>query len=72
MITYAPPVDPDQLRLREEFLSMPGLTLTVSQTARLLDIRLVLAEELLASLEGEGLLMHTVSGVYRRAEPSMA
>jgi NAD kinase len=72
MVTFAPAVDADQLRLRHEFLAMPGLTLTASQTARLLDVRLIHAEELLASLESEGLLVHTPSGAYRRAEPPLA
>ena len=71
MVTVAAPIDADQLRLRHEFLSMPGLTLTVSQTARLLDVRCRHAEELLAALEAEGFLTHTRSGMYRRAELPM-
>lgn len=63
-----PPVDADQLRLRHEFLSMPGLTLTIPQAARLLDVRPQHAAGLLMSLEAEGLLMRTACGAYRRAQ----
>jgi len=72
MVTYAPPVAADQLRLRHEFLSMPGLVLTVAQAARLLDVRLDTAEELLISLEAEGFLHRAEFGAYRRIDPSMA
>ena len=72
MITCAPPIDADQLRLRHEFLSLPGLVLTVPQVARLLDVRAGQAEELLAELEAEGFLMHLRPGTYRRVDPSMA
>jgi hypothetical protein len=68
MIAIAPPTDVDQLHLRHEFLSMPGLALTVSQTARLLDVGHRHAEELLVSLEAEGFLVRTDWGTFRRAE----
>jgi Mn-dependent DtxR family transcriptional regulator len=51
---------------------MPGLTLTVSQTARLLDVRPWHAEELLAALESEGFLRRTRGGMFRRTDPPMA
>jgi hypothetical protein len=72
MVTLAPPIDADLLRLRHEFLSMPGLVLTASQTARLLGIRIWHAEALLATLEADGFLIRTPSAAFRRTEPSMA
>jgi hypothetical protein len=68
----APPIDADELRLRHEFLALPGLTLTLSQTARLLDLRPQQAERLLLSLEAEGLLRHMPGGAYCRADRPMA
>jgi predicted transcriptional regulator of viral defense system len=72
MIAIAEPVDANQLRLRHEFLSMPGLVLTTTQVARLLGVRTRDAEELLASLEEEGFLMRTAAGMFRRTDPSMS
>ena len=72
MPAIASPIDADHLRLRHEFLSMPGLTLTASQTARLLDVRVWRAEELLAELEAEGFLTRTRLGTFRRAEPAFS
>jgi Mn-dependent DtxR family transcriptional regulator len=69
MVTLASPVDADLLRLRHEFLSMPGLMLTVSQTARLLHVRTWNAEQMLRTLEADGFLTHTPTGSFRRAEP---
>jgi len=63
------PVDDDGFRLREEFLSMPGLCLTVEQVARLLNVPTVGASQLLAALERDGFLMRTPSRRYRLAEP---
>jgi len=59
----------DTARLRDEFRSMPALCLTVEQVARLLDVPLVVASQLLATLERDGLLMRTPSQRYRLAEP---
>ena len=67
-IALAPPVDADLLRLRHEFLALPGLTLTVAQTARLLDVRPRHAEVLLTALEAEGLIVRMASGIYRRTK----
>jgi hypothetical protein len=66
VIAVSGPVDADVLRLRSEFLSMPGLCLTPAQTARLLTIREPRAREALDTLVNEGFLVHTVSGLYRR------
>lgn len=59
----------DVTRLRSEFLSFPGLCLTVAQTARLLDVRRDDAIALLETLEDEGLLIQGTTGLYRRASP---
>jgi hypothetical protein len=72
MIALAEPVSADELRLRHEFLSLPGLVLTVPQAARLLDIRPCDAEGLLFHLVAHGLLMRTPCGMYRRKEPKAA
>ena len=65
-ITLSAPVDADLLRLRNEFVAMPGLCLTVRQTARLLSVREPKARVLLDALVGEGLLLRAVSGLYTR------
>ena len=72
MVILANPVDANQLRLRHEFLSLPGLVLTTAQAARLLDVRVREAEEMLASLEEERFLTRTPSGTFRRAEPPLS
>ena len=70
MIAYAPSIDADELRLRHEFLSIPGLILTVAQTARLLGVRPVTAEQLLMSLEADRFVRRVDCETYRRAELS--
>jgi DNA-binding IclR family transcriptional regulator len=52
--------------LREEFVSLPGLTLTLQQVARLLDVDRAAAVRVLNQLEAEGLLQHSADGMYRR------
>ena len=69
MLTTSAPVDADVLRLRNEFLSLPGLRLSIPQTARLLSVREARAGSLLDALVREGFLVHTVNGVYRRVAP---
>ena len=66
MIAVAAPIEADILRLRHEFLSMPTLTLTVPQVARLLGVRTEYAADLLAALAAERLLTRIDSGAYRR------
>ena len=56
MVVFGYPTDLDALRLRNEFLSMPGLSLTVAQTARLLAIRLEHARGMLGEATGEQLM----------------
>jgi hypothetical protein len=65
--TISRPVDADLLRLRNEFATMPGLCLTTEQTARLLSVRKAKACALLDALVVDGLLVRSVSGIYRRA-----
>ena len=66
VMTVAAPVDADLLRLRTEFFAMPGLCLTVRQTARLLAVREPRARALLDALVAEGLLVRNGGGLYRR------
>lgn len=72
MIAAAAPIDADTLRIRHEFLAMPGMRLAVPQAARLLGVSLHHAAQMLDVLEQEGFLIHTLDGQYRRAQPSMA
>ena len=57
---------PDLLRLRKEFVAMPGLCLTTLQAARLLSIQEPEAHALLDELVYEGLLARDDEGLYRR------
>jgi predicted transcriptional regulator of viral defense system len=57
-------------RLRAEFLSMPTLSLTVEQAARLLDMPVASASRMLTALENDGFLTRTHDGRYRLAVPS--
>jgi hypothetical protein len=61
-------LDTDTARLRQEFLAMPALCLTVEQVARLLHVPLVGASQMLAALEDEGFLICTPSHRYRLVE----
>ena len=70
MILLADPTDLDSLRLRSEFLEMPGLAITIRQTARLVGVRTDRAAEMLDALEHEGFLTHERDGTYHR--PSAA
>jgi predicted transcriptional regulator of viral defense system len=72
MTTVTMAVDADLQRLRSEFLAMPGLCLTVQQTARLLGVRVDGSAVVLSTLEDEGFLIRLPGGTYRRAFPSMA
>lgn len=60
------PIEQDMLRLRNEFIEMPGLTVTITQTARLFGVRLAHAADMLALLEREGFLTRDECGSYRR------
>lgn len=67
MIVAANPTDLDALRLRHEFLEMPGLTISVPQAARMLGLRSEHAAAILDTLAREKFLTQTPSGSYQRA-----
>lgn len=69
MIATAEPIDLDALRLRNEFLALPELVLSVPQVARLLDLRSEHAAAILEGLARERFLVATAQGAYRRAYP---
>lgn len=69
MIALADAIDADVLRMRHEFLEMPGLMLTVAQTARLYAVSTAHANTLLETLEGEEFLVSGPNGAYRRSTP---
>jgi hypothetical protein len=58
--------------LREEYDSLPGMRLTLPQTARLLSVNRKRAAQVLKQLEGEGVLVEDPAGVYRRRAPLLA
>lgn len=65
-LLQAVPIDRDSLRLRSEFLELPGLSVTVPQAARLFGVRLERAAQMLELLEHEGFLHRDARGTYRR------
>ena len=67
MIVAANPTDLDALRLRHEFLEMPGLTISVPQAARMLGLRSEHAAAILDMLASERFLTQTPTGSYQRA-----
>ena len=62
----------DLSTLRSEFLSCPGMCVTVEQAARLLDVPHGEAAQALSALEDEGLLLRGANGTYRRASPLLS
>jgi hypothetical protein len=70
MIASADPLDMDALRLRSEFLAMPGLIVNVPQVARMFGLRSEHAAAILETLASEMFLTRTASGAYRRAPAS--
>ena len=72
MVLVAPSIESDTLRLRDEFLALPGLRLTATQAARLLTVREAHARQLLEQLTMEGFLGYTpVDGYSRQPRPSV-
>ena len=69
MITSALPTDQDALRVRSEFLDLPGLTLSVPQVARMLGLRSEHAAAILQTLVSDRFLTETAAGSYHRAMP---
>lgn len=72
MLALADATDLDALRLRGEFVAMPGLVINGSQVARLLGLRVQRATEVLDALASEGFVIRMASGSYRRAYPLSA
>jgi hypothetical protein len=70
VIVLAEPTDLDMLRVRSEFLEMPGLCMTIVQAARLFGVREKRATDIFSALEREGFLTHDDRGVFRRAHIS--
>ena len=70
MIVAANPTDLDALRLRHEFLEMPGLIISVPQAARMLGLRSEHAAALLEMLADERFLTQTPAGLYQRMTAS--
>jgi hypothetical protein len=70
MIDTADPTDLDALRVRNEFLEMPGLTVSVPQVARMLGVRSEHAGAILQALEREHFLAQTANGAYHLASRS--
>jgi len=64
--TLSAPTNADLMKLRNEFMAMPGLCVTARQTARLLSVRESKARALLDELVADGLLVRTGNGLYRR------
>ena len=54
------------LRVRSEFVEMPGLRLTTRQAARLWGLERALSERVLMSLEATGFLFRTRDGAFVR------
>jgi hypothetical protein len=54
------------LRVRSEFVEMPGLRLTAGQAARLWGLERTLSERVLISLEASGFLVRTRDGAFVR------
>jgi hypothetical protein len=69
MIAPADPLDMDALRLRGEFLAMPGLIVNAPQVARMFGLRSEHAAAILEMLASEMFLTRTSGGAYRRAAP---
>jgi Fic family protein len=71
MILHGEAIDADTLRIRGDFLEMPGLVLTVPQTSRLYGLSTAHATALLDGLVAEGFLVTCGNGTYRRATPPL-
>jgi hypothetical protein len=70
-MTTAEPIDLDALRVRNEFLDTPGLTVSVPQVARMLGLRSAHAAAILETLTNERFLTQMANGAYRRASKQL-
>jgi hypothetical protein len=59
-------------RIRNEYLEMPGLSLTVMQAERLWQLRRSECEHLLAALVASGFLSRTTRGAFVRGDSGSA
>jgi len=59
-----PPLDALVVRVRGEYVEMPGLQLTVSQACRLWQVEMSTCERVLEQLVCEGFLYKTDNGAY--------
>jgi predicted transcriptional regulator of viral defense system len=66
MMTIAEPIDADALRVRHEFLTLPGLHASVDFCALLLGLQPRHALVILESLVRDGFLERTADGQYVR------
>jgi hypothetical protein len=66
MITTADPLDLDALRIRHEFLSLPGLRASVDMVASMVGVNTRHARQLLDALVAEHFLTRTPDGQYVR------
>ena len=71
MTVRTEPINADVLRLRHEFIDLPGLRLTVDQVARLLGVSLARADDLVEELVLEGFLEPDDSGPARYGRPGI-
>jgi DNA-binding IclR family transcriptional regulator len=69
VITIAPPIEADALRIRHEFLSLPDLCVSVDACAQFLAVPPRHARAMLDSLVEDGLLRRQGDGRYVRATP---
>lgn len=66
MISVAAPIDADTLRIRHEFLVLPGLHTSVDACAHALSVSQRQATHILETLVQEGFLRRTSDGKYAR------
>jgi hypothetical protein len=67
MIAIGDAIDADVLRIRHEFLEMPGLDLTIAQVARLSCVSTIHSQQMLEALVAEGFLILRSDGHYIRS-----
>jgi DNA-binding IclR family transcriptional regulator len=72
MMVKGSAIDASLLSLRREFVCTPALAVTVPEVARRFGLRGEQAVAVLTTLEGEGWLMRSPAGTYRRLEPAMS
>jgi DNA-binding IclR family transcriptional regulator len=71
MITASAPIDADALRIRHEFLTLPGLRASVASFAALLSVSPRQARRVLDSLVDEGFLERGAGDQYARRVPAV-